>query len=135
MSVRRARKDRSLITGWDLTASFIKLDTSYAALSRFFLSDRRTGHRWQVEGPSNPVARLIQLMLALGLTLEDTKLLIDAGVAKAGSGVLPAPVVDLSSWLAVLSSEQEARMKDTPNDKRDRSEAGADSSRSTTPAG
>jgi hypothetical protein len=90
------------MTGDDFMLALFPTEAKYGEVSKFYGSDRRTGHRWTKTKPSTPVARNLQLIMALGLTLSDAKFLIEAGVDEAGGGVLPKAVLDISSRVALL---------------------------------
>jgi hypothetical protein len=88
----------------EFSLAMFEAKTNYADISAFFGSDRRTGHRWQEDGPSNQVARLVQLMCALGLSLDDVRVLISRGVEKSG-GAVPNRVAALETQVAALRQE------------------------------
>jgi hypothetical protein len=91
----------------DFGLAMFQAQTNYADISAFFGSDRRTGHRWQEDGPSNQVSRLMQLMCALSLTLDDVRLLIASGIAKSGTSV-PDKVASVETQVAALRREATA---------------------------
>jgi hypothetical protein len=97
------------MTGDDFSMVFFPLEANYSQISKFFGSDRRTGHRWTKGKPSVPVARFLQLAMALGLTLAEAKILIEAGVDKAGGGAIPRPVLDLKGKVAKIRASREDR--------------------------
>jgi hypothetical protein len=86
----------------------IRVESDYARISKFYGSERRTGHRWTIDGPSNQVAVTIKLLSALGLTIEDAKFLMDLGERKSGTK-LPAVVLDISASVALMQSQQRQR--------------------------
>lgn len=62
-------------------AQFMKgLDRIHATagdIAIFVGSDRTTGYRWKRVGPSNGVARIVQILSALGLTLREAEEIIE----------------------------------------------------------
>lgn len=99
---KQTRRHVSILDRDDFALALVSLDTDYSRFSNFYNSDRRTGHRWLQKGPSDFVARLIQLCLSLGLTLEQARYLIDQGVVLAGGGGVPEPVINLGPRVAKM---------------------------------
>lgn len=99
---------KKILSEEEFGIALFDLETDYKGISQFYYSDRRTGHRWLMEGPSNQVARFIQLCLALGITVGQARDIIAAGQAKSGIA-LPKQVVELSTQVAAL--QQELRQK------------------------
>jgi hypothetical protein len=58
------------------------IDATAGEIALFVGSDRTTGYRWKRVGPSNGVARIIQILVALKLSLFEAEDLI-AGTRKA----------------------------------------------------
>lgn len=109
-----------LMTGAEFSLALVQAEANYADVSRFVMSERRTGHRWEKDGPSNPMARCLQLMHALGLTLEQAEWLINEGVARTGKkkGSLPKPVINLGERVRDMMRAAEEGHHD--EDQRDR---------------
>lgn len=88
--------------------ALVDVEASYAEISRFYGSDRRTGHRWQTGGPSNQTSRLLQVLLILGVTLDDIRALITYGQLQSKSP-LPKQVIEISEQVAAIKRELRAQ--------------------------
>lgn len=115
----KQRHQPKVMTDWDYILGLQNVETTYPGLSSFYLSDRRTGHRWTQDGPPNPVARQLQTLMVLGLSLSDIQILIKAGEMKAQSH-LPAKMIDadlkaeverVARWVAEQEAEAFERAK------------------------
>lgn len=104
----------------EFTLAMFEAGTNYADISAFFGSDRRTGHRWQEAGPSNQVSRLMQLMCALGLTLDDVRVLIAEGIQKSRTAI-PSKVADLSTQVEMVRSKRSWTARDIDGAAREQS--------------
>lgn len=66
----------------DFVKGLDAIDATAGEIALFVGSDRTTGYRWKRVGPSNGVARIIQILLALKLSLFEAEDLI-SGKRKA----------------------------------------------------
>ena len=119
---------QKIMSANEFAVAMFEAGTTYADISAFFGSDRRTGHRWQEDGPSNQVARLLQVLRALNLTLDDARVLIAHGISKSKTAV-PTPVAGLETQMdtirkAVRAEQAKARGgKDSSDDRRSKNRA------------
>lgn len=107
------------MSGETFTLALAPLETSYAELSSFIASPRRTGHRWMSKGPSNPMAVLMNLCITLGLTLRDADLLIQEGQRRGGPDSLPQKLIDLQPQIEELRALVARRRKRTSHGRSD----------------
>lgn len=124
-------KQQRIFSGSDFSLALVRAEANYGDISRFVLSERRTGHRWEHDGPSNPMARAMQLMACFNITLDDALWLIKEGERRAGGGPIPLPVIDLKKQIAKLRSAK-GKLHDDEDQKA--SDRGSDHGRHHRPA-
>lgn len=102
-------KQHKIMTKADFRLAMFETEARYDTLAGFYHSDRRTGHRWQQDGPPNPVARFLELLLVLDLSLDDAAVLIAAGRDASGGGPLPVKIVstDLKGEVARIRGKKD----------------------------
>lgn len=72
-----ANQYRAAIKRLGFAQSGVANDTGQSAAARFFGRDERTGRLWAEKGPPAPVAVCLNLMLALKITADKARKLLE----------------------------------------------------------
>lgn len=57
------------MSGEEFAQALVRLNADYIDLAAIYIVDRKTTYRWLTVGPPNTVARLLQALMLVGLSL------------------------------------------------------------------